>query len=520
MTDHLKNLVPEVLIDICIDFCESHHRAFIVGGWVRDSILNRQSKDIDIEVFNATYEDLIKVLNKYGRIDTVGASFGVVKLKCGDYDFDFSLPRKDSLVGESTGRGRGFIVETCPSISYKEAAARRDFTINSLMFDPIMLELLDFFGGVHDIEHKILRATSDAFSEDPLRVLRGMQFCARFNLTVEKHTAEMCRSLVDKPLVRERECEEWMKLFIKSEKLSYGISYLKNIGWLDRYPHIKSIDNLKQDPAWHPEGDVLTHSVITADLAIMTLKQIDCSDDDKAAIVAAALCHDFGKAATTCITDGRVTSYGHNVIGATIAEDFLNSIGIKKYIIDRVKPMVSEHMFIAMNPKPTKRDVRKLAHRLSPAIIADLCILINCDHNSRYYPHGASKSAAVELAVLGLDEHLLFNAPKPMIKGQDIIDVFNGVPRDKLLGEAIKTSFEAYLDGKADTKEECLNVAMKYIRKSVQYVTGKDLIELGMSPGVNMGVLIEKMWDLQKNGYFMNKDHALTCALLTFRRIF
>src|ERR1051325_2542919 len=156
-------------------------RAYLVGGCVRDSLLGIAHKDFDLEVYGVDYETLARQLSAHGRVDLVGKSFGVIKFSSRDgAQWDFSLPRRDS---KTSAGHKGFQIEFDAAIAPQEAASRRDFTVNALMYDPRTGEYLDFFGGQNDLEKRVLRHTSAAFVEDPLRVLRGMQFVARFDLT-------------------------------------------------------------------------------------------------------------------------------------------------------------------------------------------------------------------------------------------------------------------------------------------------------------------------------------------------
>src|SRR5437773_539440 len=191
-------------------------QAFLVGGCVRDWLRGKPQKDFDLEVFGVSYEKLASALSAWGRTDLVGRSFGVVKLTLASGEtFDFSIPRRDSKVAAGH---KGFEIESDPAITPREAAARRDFTINALMFDPRRQELLDFFGGRTDLEWRVLRHTSPAFVEDPLRVLRGMQFAARFNLKAAPETIDLCRSIqaTYHELAVERVRDEWFKWAEKS----------------------------------------------------------------------------------------------------------------------------------------------------------------------------------------------------------------------------------------------------------------------------------------------------------------
>src|SRR5436190_16600917 len=189
----MRPFIPDQLREI-LGKTPELRQSFLVGGCVRDWVLERPNKDFDIEVFGLNYEELARVLSRWGRTDLVGRSFGVVKLTTGQSEtFDFSIPRRDSKVAPGH---KGFTVALDPEITPAEAAARRDFTINALMYDPHRDEVLDFHGGLADLQKRILRHTSPAFVEDPLRVLRGMQFAARFELTAALQTIALCRSIV------------------------------------------------------------------------------------------------------------------------------------------------------------------------------------------------------------------------------------------------------------------------------------------------------------------------------------
>jgi tRNA nucleotidyltransferase (CCA-adding enzyme) len=183
--------------------------AYIVGGSVRDALLGHAPKDLDIEVYQMSLETLVGTLEKAGKVDTVGKSFGVVKLTLDGQTFDFSLPRKDSRLPQ--GGHKGFSITVDEHLSPQEAASRRDLTINSLAYNPKTNEILDFYGGLNDIKAKVLRHTSPAFSEDPLRVLRVMQFAARLDFGVAPETIALSKSIKGTfgSLAKERVNEEF-----------------------------------------------------------------------------------------------------------------------------------------------------------------------------------------------------------------------------------------------------------------------------------------------------------------------
>lgn len=204
----------------------------VVGGSVRDQLMGYDSKDIDMEIYGAeSYNQISKAVKKLGRADLTGKEFGVVKLTMEDDDFDLSLPRTES----KTGAGhRGFAIEVDPKLSKTAATARRDFTINALMWNPTTGQIEDYHGGLEDLKNKTLRATSEAFAEDPLRVLRGAQFAARFGFSMDKNTIEASKKLLPEydNLSSDRIYVEMKKMYTKGIKKSQGLQTLVDTGWL------------------------------------------------------------------------------------------------------------------------------------------------------------------------------------------------------------------------------------------------------------------------------------------------
>jgi tRNA nucleotidyltransferase (CCA-adding enzyme) len=198
-------------------------RPRLVGGCVRDWLMGVPSKDVDVEVGGVDFPTLHQALAPLGATDVVGRSFGVIKVRTRDgREYDFSLPRRES----KTGAGhRGFAVAPDPSLSDADAAARRDFTLNAIAWDPFTESLIDPLNGVADLKARVLRHASPAFVEDPLRVLRGLQFAARFDLTLAPETAALCRSIADTyaDLPVERVWHEWDKWATQAVRPSRGL---------------------------------------------------------------------------------------------------------------------------------------------------------------------------------------------------------------------------------------------------------------------------------------------------------
>ena len=220
-------------IDIIFDkLNEEGATPIIVGGFVRDALLGLESKDIDIEVYNlASYEKLKNILKNFGSVNLVGKSFGICKVGIDDLDLDFSLPRKDNKI--SSGH-KGFEIEVDSSLNFYEASKRRDFTINAIGYDPAAKKIIDPFSGQKDIKDKILRAVDPTkFAQDPLRVLRGVVFCARFGFEMDGELKNLCSQMIQNQMLDElpsqRIFEEIKKILTKAKKPSIGFRLLKEL---------------------------------------------------------------------------------------------------------------------------------------------------------------------------------------------------------------------------------------------------------------------------------------------------
>jgi len=419
-----------------------------VGGCIRDELLGLESKDVDVEVFGLSADALCAVLRRFGKVSVVGESFGVIKLTTKDEDFDFSLPRRDN----KTGRGhKGFQVEVDHSMTPAEAALRRDFTINAIG-KRLDGELVDPFGGKQDLLDGVLRATSVHFSEDPLRVLRGFQFASRFKLTAEPGTVEMCRVLVDEAdtLAIERIWGEWEKWAMKGVVPSMGLRFLVECGWIRLFPELVNLIDVPQDPVWHPEGCAWTHTLHVCDAAARICDREKLEGEDRAVIILAALCHDLGKAlpengGTTVFEDEHWRSPGHAEAGVPLSRRFLERIGCLERIIEKVLPLVAEHMICMTTSEITDRVVRRLSVRLGKATMRELLLILEADHSGRPPLAGGLPEPGKEIAVIA--ERLALEAakPKPIIAGQHLID--RGYKPGPFFGLVINQCFEAQLDG-------------------------------------------------------------------------
>lgn len=233
-------------------------RALLVGGAVRDWLMGRPVKDWDIEVHGLSEPDLERLLRKIGPVNAVGRSFGVFKLRDGEGELDVSLPRTDSKVGPGH---RGIQVNGDPFLGIREAARRRDLTVNAILLDPLTGERIDPFQGQEDLASGILRAVdADTFLEDPLRALRVVQFTARLEMTPTDALLDLCRDARLDELPAERVEGEWRKLLLVARRPSLGLAVARKAAILARvFPEAAAADV--------PAVDTAVDRVASRDLA-------------------------------------------------------------------------------------------------------------------------------------------------------------------------------------------------------------------------------------------------------------
>mgnify|MGYP000858268171 CR=1 FL=1 len=453
-------------------------RAFLVGGWVRDYLRGVANVDYDVEVYGIESERLRELLDAHGNVNAVGEAFTVYKVKLNSepdahpptaLTLDVSLPRRESKVGRGH---RGFAITGDPWMTYEDAARRRDFTINAVMYDPLNEEMVDPFHGCDDIERRLLRAVdATTFVEDSLRVLRAMQFAARFEYEIDPATVLLCRSIDLSDLPAERIWAEVEKWLLQSAKPSIGFWAAIELGITSQlWPELHALIGCPQEYEWHPEGDVDIHTAMVIDEARKLID--DLPYPKKLAVMLGALCHDFGKPATTKMEDGRIRSKGHEDAGIAPTESFLDRL--KLHTIDgydvrqQVKALVADHLAPGHFHKSFLKGsnvsdgaFRRLAQRVEPDLLYRVA---RADCLGRT---GDFKPTAMEWFIARVNELAIpVKAPAPILLGRHVLAL--GVQPGPQVGQVTKAVYEMQLDGQVTTLDEAIAAAEKLVKGNLQ----------------------------------------------------
>lgn len=399
---------------------EAGGRAYFVGGYVRDSLLGRENKDIDIEIHGLTPVRLEAILNRLGEPLVMGASFGIYGLR--HYGLDIALPRSETALGRGH---RDFRVDVDPFLGTVKAAQRRDFTMNALMMDVLTGEVIDHFGGRADLERGILRhVRADTFVEDPLRVLRAAQFAARFGFTVAEETVALCAGMELSALSRERVFGELAKALEKSPRPSVFFETLRQMGQLEVwFPEVSALRAVEQPPSHHPEGNVWNHTMQVLDEAAALREQAQ----HPLWLLLAALCHDLGKAQATCVVKGALHAYGHEQMGLPLTERFLSRLtaetALKRYLLNMVELHMKPNAHLA-NGARDKTFMGMFDRAVCPE---DLLLLAKADHLGRRGcpedgPKLAAEYAPMEEALRGRLADYRALMARPYVMGRDLIE--------------------------------------------------------------------------------------------------
>ena len=434
-------------------------RAVIIGGWVRDRLLNKQSKDIDLEIYNLPEPQLRTMLERIDNVSVVGEAFAVFKVGA----VDVALPRRDS----KTGRGhRGFRITGEPDLSIDEAARRRDFTINTIAWDPLTEEYLDPVGGLADLEKKILRAVDlRTFGDDSLRVLRAIQFAARFELEVDEPTKTLCNRICLDDLPAERVWGEFDKLLRQAVRPSIGFHLAFGLGVVQQlFPELSALVECPQEPEWHPEGDVWTHTLMVIDRAREVID--DLENPKQVTIMLGAVCHDFGKPTTTAWRDGRLRSFNHEEAGVAPTLTFLDRLKVNcidGYDVRRqVTGLVAHHLKPGMWHKAQGNvgdgAFRRLSRKVDLELLARLA-KADCLGRSGVFDCSGMGWFLSRARALGV-EH---SPPAALLKGRHLL-ALNQQPGPRI-GRILSEVYDQQLDGSITNVEEAIETAKKIMRR-------------------------------------------------------
>ena len=461
----IKPNIPKILEEIVLSLQKIGATPILVGGCVRDALLEIPCKDYDVEIFGIdSLDTILKSLEKYGSVKLVGKSFGVLTLKVGIYNFDFALARTEKKIGLSH---QDFEVTTNGSLSYKQAATRRDFTINSIGYDFLKEEFLDPFNGIEDLKNKKIRhINDDTFIEDPLRVYRAIQFASRFGFTIDKKTKKLCKKMVLNDdlshLAKERVYEELKKLFLKSSKPSIGFELLKELEVLVYFPELKALINCEQEKEYHPEGDVWIHTLMTLDEMAKIIKDENIQDEYRILyLFYAILCHDLGKPYCTELINGKITSYKHESLGIEPTISFLSKITNESKFIEKVIPLVKNHLapFQLFKDSSSLKAVKRLSLKCN---IEDLCLVCLADCKGRTIPNKDICDKAVSWLLSKARElNISSDGLKSLVQGRDLISL--GMKPSKEFKEILEFALDLQIDENSSKEEIIQRIKEKYL---------------------------------------------------------
>lgn len=308
---------------------ERGFQAYFVGGCVRDLLLHLEPEDYDVAT-GATPDQILAI---FPKADLVGAHFGVVLVKEEGQAVEVATFRSEGAYSDGRRPGEVTLVR-----EPREDARRRDFTINAMFLDPVSNQVLDFFGGLDDLDRGLLRAVGDPaarFAEDHLRMLRAVRFAARFGFTIEPGTFDAIRAAA--PAIRRISAERIraeLNRILTEGGASRGLRLLDETGLLaEVLPEVKALQGVEQPPEFHPEGDVWTH----------TLLMLDQLKAPPVTLAWGVLLHDIGKPATFERLD-RIRFNGHVDAGAKIARRILARLKFPLDEQERILALVENHM--------------------------------------------------------------------------------------------------------------------------------------------------------------------------------
>jgi len=457
---------------------------YAVGGYVRDLVRGRPSPDVDILVARRPLDAIVRKLERHGRVDLVGRSFGIIKFTVRGRTYDVALPRTDrAALAEGVRRHQDILVAADPDLPVEKDLERRDFRMNSMALRLKDGLLIDPFEGRKDTLARRLRLTDPAaFPEDPLRVLRVARFASVLGFKVDPAIYPAARAVDLTGLSLERINDELFKILLRSPRPSVGLEEMFRLGVLEAwYPEIQALALVIQDSVFHPEKDdfghhtVWAHTKLAADQAAALAGLRGLAPPRKLALLLAALLHDLGKVSTTRWEHKRgrmaVTSCGHDIQSERIARRLLERFRIRSwggFDLGRMVPRLIRTHHRAGELWLNREEVTKKAfNRLAADVDGEIELLVLLDAADR-----AGRSAR---RLRGLDrtarwllrrfEQLRVNREtiRPIVMGRDLLGL--GVPPGPDMGRLLRKLYRAQLDGLFETKTEGLERARRLVER-------------------------------------------------------
>jgi tRNA nucleotidyltransferase (CCA-adding enzyme) len=390
-------------------------------------------------------------------VELVGESFQVFKIG----SIDVSLPRRES----KSGRGhKGFLITGDPTMTFAEAARRRDFTVNAIGWDPLTDEYQDPWNGRRDLDARQLKVVDpQTFGDDSLRVLRAVQFAARFQFELEPASAALCRTIPLDDLPAERIWGEIEKLLMAPAP-SVGLSLAADLGVVEQlFPELHALVGCPQEPEWHPEGDVWVHTLQVVDQARGRID--DLPRPQQIAIMLGAVCHDFGKPATTAFVDGRIRSIDHEEQGVAPTLSFLDRLNLHSIegydVRGQVVGLVAQHLKPGMWFK-TRAEVgdgafRRLAQKVDLELLARLAKSDCLGRAPGTFPCDAMDWFLERARAIGVDRR----PPAALLMGRHLQQL--GMAPGPLMGRILKAVYEQQLDGAVSSLDEAIAAARRIL---------------------------------------------------------
>jgi len=419
-------MIDPAVLQLCRAISEAGGRALLVGGWVRDLLRGSPKSDYDLEIYHLEPEALRRLLERYGAVNAVGAAYTVfkVRLRTGpdSLTIDVALPRRESKIGRGH---RAFVVTGDPSMTFAEAARRRDFTVNAVLYDPLTAELIDPYHGAEDVKNGVLRVVDTVtFVDDSPGVLRAMQLSSRLGLMIDPATVAICREVDLHDLPAERiwgEVEKWLLL---SDQPSVGLRSARELGITGQlWPEVEQLD--------------LTKLAQALDDAVDLIAPLDYPR--RVTVMLATLCRNF-------------------LLGSQAVERFLDRLNIHTldhYQVRKQILAIVDHRHLPLEwglAAISDGHYRRLALQVEPGLLASVEYASSPDQRPLV---DLFRERARQLGIL-------ISAPPPILKGRHLLAL--GLSPGTQIGEITRAVYQLQLDDKVQSLEQAITSARLLIK--------------------------------------------------------